>query len=66
MPRNVREGVIGIHSEMGRAIVLLLYNLGFPGYRIASLFDVADGRINEIVNPNSYRNRNRRPRVRRR
>jgi hypothetical protein len=36
-------------SEIGRALILLLYAAGFPMHRIATLFDENPGRISETL-----------------
>lgn len=40
-------------TEDGRHVIRLLSRLGFPNHRIASLFDVNQGRISEINNGQS-------------
>lgn len=40
-----------LQSAVGVSVALLLHSLGFPQHRIASLFDVNQGRISEIVKP---------------
>jgi hypothetical protein len=37
------------HSEIGRALIYLLYASGFPMHRIAALFDENPGRISETL-----------------
>ena len=47
MKRNSRETVPPYDSDIGRAIIILLYTIGFPQHRIAALFDENSGRIAE-------------------
>ena len=48
--RNVRADVSKL-DDKDRAIAVLLYSLGFPQHRIASLFGCNSGRIAEAVKP---------------
>jgi predicted XRE-type DNA-binding protein len=43
--------MIDIHSKQGRALVVHLHAMGFQVHRIASLFDVNQGRVSEIMRP---------------
>lgn len=41
-----------IKSPLGRQIVILLIDNGFPQHRIASLFDENQGRVSEVISDN--------------
>lgn len=45
--KNSRETAPRHDSDLGRAVIILLYMIGFPQHRIAALFDVNSGRIAE-------------------
>ena len=38
-------------TALGRALIVLLYEVGFPMHRIAGLFDCNQGRISEALGP---------------
>jgi len=40
------------NSTIGKAVIRLLDVWGFPNHRIASLFDVNQGRISEVLTAN--------------
>lgn len=47
--RNTKQTYPHYNSDDGKAIITLLNDMGFPQYRIAALFDVNQGRVNEVI-----------------
>jgi hypothetical protein len=46
---NRRQSIPHLNSETGRAIVRMLYMLGFPRHRIGFLFDADHGDVSQII-----------------
>jgi hypothetical protein len=46
---NHDEHIPHVNSEMGRAIISVLYLLGFPQHRIGSLFDADHGYVSQVI-----------------